>query len=174
MRIAVALSGWVAIALLAWVRPGVRQCTCSPSGILRAPQTTGALVEVDATPPPARVEQIPAPPSRSAVWLDGEWTWRRGGGAWTPGRWVEGPRAAAFSPWVFERGPDGRLWYAPGLWRDDKGTPIAPPPALAAATVQFGAVVSAEGIPETTGPTVRPRSAPSAVPPESPARPKHD
>jgi hypothetical protein len=73
-----------------------------------------------------------------------------------PGRWVIEAPDTAFSPWVFVRGPDGTLWYAPGVWRDAKGNAIDAPTALAVATVQAGEVVTADGTVETTGPTLRP------------------
>jgi hypothetical protein len=127
-----------------------------------APQVTAALVEVTSPPPPARVEIVPAVPSATAVWVDGEWLWRRARWAWLPGRWVEEPPGVTFSPWAFVRGPDGSLWVAPGVWRDAAGTPIDPPPSLAVASVETGAVVTAEGATETTGPTVRARPRPAS------------
>ena len=128
------------------------------------PQPTSALSEVAAPPPPARVEIIPAEPSSTAVWLDGEWIWRRAQWAWLPGRWVNPPADALWAPWVFERGPDGRLWYAPSAWRRPDGTVADPPPALATASPETGAVVDATGTIVTTGPTLRalPRAASSS------------
>ncbi len=120
------------------------------------PQPTSALVSVATPPPPARVELVPARPNALAVWVDGEWTWRRALWAWMPGRWVEPAAGSTFSPWVFVRGSDGALWYAPGVWRDAKGTQVDAPPALAVATVETGEVVNAQGTTEATGPTLRP------------------
>jgi hypothetical protein len=131
-------------------------------------QPQSALQEVDESPPPARVEILPPVPSPQAVWVDGEWMWRRERWAWLPGRWVDLPPGIAFSPWVFLRGPDGRLWYAPGVWRDiSLRTPVDPPGALATASVETGVVVTAEGATEVTGPSIRqrPRPASSAAPP---------
>src|SRR5258708_16387182 len=130
------------------------------------PQPQSALVEVARSPPPARVEVVPARPKASSVWVDGEWTWRRERWAWTPGRWVAEPAGAAFSPWVFVRAADGTLWYAPGVWRDTKGALTPAPRALAVATVEDTEVVNAEGATETTGPTLRPgrTRAPAAQP----------
>jgi hypothetical protein len=118
------------------------------------PQPTSALVEVSRPPPPARVEAVPARPSPKAVWLDGEWAWRRGRWAWLIGRWVEPLPEAAYSPWVFVRGLDGSLYYAPGTWRDAKGDPIDPPTALALGQVESNIVVDADGTVEPTGPTL--------------------
>jgi hypothetical protein len=120
-------------------------------------QPTSALVEVGEPPPPARVEVLPPRPGPSAVWIDGEWMWRRGRWAWLSGRWCNPPPGAVFSPWVFERGPDGRLWYTPGVWRTAAGSPVEAPPALAYAAVQTAAVIDADGTVDVTGPTLRDR-----------------
>jgi hypothetical protein len=120
-------------------------------------QPPAALERVDHAPPPARVEILPARPTPEAVWVDGEWLWHRGRWAWLLGRWVTPPQGAVYAPWVFVRGPDGTLWYAPGAWRDARGGgPLdAAPRALALASVQGGAVVNAEGEVEPTGPILR-------------------
>ena len=128
-------------------------------------QLTSALVQVDTPPPPARVEVLPLRPTRKAVWLDGEWTWRRGRWAWVPGRWVDPPGSASFSLWVFVRGPDGALWYAPGVWHDASGAAVAAPEPEAVAAVEAGDVVNADGSTSTTGPTLRPVRAGGARPP---------
>ncbi|MGA2447563.1 MAG: hypothetical protein ABTD50_02675 [Polyangiaceae bacterium] len=125
------------------------------------PQPTGALVEVERPPPPPRVEVLPARPAARSVWIDGEWTWRRGRWAWLVGRWVEPPPGARFSPWAFVRAPNGTLYFAPGAWRDTRGSVVEAPAALALAAVQSTEVVDADGTVVTTGPTLsdRPRSA---------------
>lgn len=125
-------------------------------------QPQDALVEVVTPPPPGRVEVVPAKPKAGAVWVDGEWTWRRRRWSWTAGRWVMAPKGAAFSPWVFERGADGRYWYAPGAWRDAKGAVVSPPEPLASAKVDSAAVVNASGVTEATGVTARPGASPTA------------
>ncbi|MGA7121268.1 MAG: hypothetical protein WBY94_14285 [Polyangiaceae bacterium] len=125
-----------------------------------APQPQSALEEVSSSLPPGRVESVPDRPTRSAVWLDGEWVWRRTRWSWLPGRWVEAPSGARFSPWAFVRGADGRLWYAAGVWRDRAGSPIDAPPPLAAAQVGSAPVVNASGDAENTGPTL-PASSPA-------------
>jgi hypothetical protein len=130
-----------------------------------SPQPTEALIEVGEPPPPARVEVLPARPTVTAVWIDGEWLWRRGRWAWLSGRWCDAPPGASFSPWVFARGADGRLWYAPGVWRNTSGAPIDPPTALAYASVQSEAVTNANGSIETTGPTQRDRPSPKTEDP---------
>ena len=130
-----------------------------------APQPPSALVEVDQAPPPARVEIVPARPSALAVWVDGEWIWRRGRWAWLTGRWVTPPPGARFCAWVFVRGTDGRLWSAPGTWRDASGAVVDLKP-LALASVEAGAVIDADGTAETTGPILHDRPHPAL--PEAP------
>jgi len=130
-----------------------------------APQATSSLVLVDQAPPPARVEVVPARPSELAVWVDGEWIWRHGRWAWLTGRWVTPPPGAVFSAWVFVRGADGRLWSAPGAWRDASGGVLDLKP-LAMASVEAGVVVDADGTAETTGPILHDRPHPAQ--PESP------
>jgi hypothetical protein len=118
-------------------------------------QPTSALTELRLPQPPARVEAVPPRPKPTAVWIDGEWAWRRGRWAWLPGRWVEAPPGETFSPWVVVRGPDGRLWMAPGTWRDAKGNAIEGPRALAYGVVDSGQVVNAAGSIEPTGRTLK-------------------
>ncbi|MGH7298409.1 MAG: hypothetical protein ACRELB_25945, partial [Polyangiaceae bacterium] len=127
-----------------------------------APQPTAALEPVDRPPPPARVEIVPGRPSHQAVWIDGEWMWRRASWAWLPGRWVVPPAGASFSAWAFVRRADGTLWYAPGVWRDATGAVMAAPAPLALADVEAGAVVDADGSVESTGPILRARARPAA------------
>jgi hypothetical protein len=73
-----------------------------------------------------------------------------------PGRWVNPPPGVTFSPWVFVRRDDGTLWYAPGVWRGEKGEVVGPPAAEAVAAVEAGEVVNADGTTSVTGPTLRP------------------
>jgi hypothetical protein len=149
MRIYVALANLFALA-----------CSQTLAHPPYTPQPQTALLEVTLPQPPGRIETVPDRPSRSSVWVDGEWTWRRARWAWQPGRWVEPPAAASFSPSVFERGPDGRLWYAPGTWRDANGLPVAAPPPLASAIVASVEVVNASGAIEGTGRTLQHSSVP--------------
>jgi len=51
-----------------------------------------------------------------------------------------------------DRGRDGRLYEAPGTWRDRTGAALEPPPPLATArTEPTGGVVDAEGEVEPVG-----------------------
>jgi len=138
-------------------------------------QPTTALTAVPMPPPPARVEVVPPRPAGGAVWVDGEWVFRRGRWAWSLGEWVAPAPGTFFSPWTAVRSADGTLLHAPGVWRNAKGEPIAPPPPLALATVQAGPVVDAEGVNEAIGRTVKPGSmAPSSsapLPAPSPSSP---
>jgi hypothetical protein len=115
-----------------------------------SPQPTSALVPVPIEPPPARAERVPPRPSDRAVWIDGEWSWRRRRWVWTPGRWVEPPSGLTYSPWVTVRGADGTLYFAPSAWRTARGETAPAPRALAVANVESGAVVDPEGDPERT------------------------
>jgi hypothetical protein len=119
-------------------------------------QPTSALVELRVPPPPARVESVPPrPDAGGAVWIDGEWTWRRSRWAWIPGRWVVPPAGETFSPWVVVRGEDGRLWQAPGTWRDTKSNAVDAPTPVAVAVVDSGQGVNASGATEPTGRTLK-------------------
>ncbi|MDP9034430.1 MAG: hypothetical protein M3O50_06455, partial [Myxococcota bacterium] len=120
-----------------------------------ARQSESALTPVGYPPPPARVEFLPARPSKQSVWVDGEWAWRGRRWSWRPGRWVVPPEGARFSPWVLVRGEDGALYFASGAWRDAKGGALREPAALAVAKPTTGAVVNPEGEREVTGNTLR-------------------
>jgi hypothetical protein len=154
MRAAFVVSGAFAVA-----------CSGSLPHPTYTSQPSSALVEVSLPPPPARVEVVPPRPVARAVWIDGEWTFRRARWAWTPGRWVQAPADATFSPWVFVTAPDGALFYAKGVWRDAKGEALPDPVPLALATVDSVSVVNADGTTAITGPTRRPgRGAPRPGP----------
>jgi len=121
-----------------------------------SPQPTSALVVLSAPPPPARVENVPPRPDVSGVvWIDGEWTFRRGRWSWSPGHWVVPPPDQTFSPWVVVRGVDGQLWQAPGTWRDAKGNAVEAPTPIVVAVVDSGQVVNASGVTEVTGRTLK-------------------
>jgi hypothetical protein len=129
-----------------------------------AAQPSSALSLVPIAPPPSRVEQVPDSPGRGAVWVDGEWVYRRGRWAWLLGRWVTVPAGASFSPWAIVRAPDGALYFAPGVWRDKSGKPIDPPVPIAFASASAGPVVDAEGMIQMTGRTVKTGAAAAKTP----------
>jgi hypothetical protein len=114
-------------------------------------QPTSALEEVSFPAPPARVEFVPPSPAHGAVWIRGEWSWQGRRWAWKPGVWVIPPEGAAYARWVSVRGNDGRLFYAPGTWRNVSGQEVAAPEPLKAAPSRAGVVVNAEDEPEMTG-----------------------
>jgi hypothetical protein len=160
MRAALRL-GFVGLSLLAW---GCGGALPRPPYL---PQPSSALSIVPLAPPPPRVEQVPDSPAKGAVWIDGEWVYRRGRWAWLLGRWVAVPTGASFSPWVIVRASDGALYFAPGTWRDKSGNSVDAPAPLAEAITSAGPVVDAEGVIQMTGRTVKPETA--ASPPASPA-----
>ena len=93
-------------------------------------QPERAFVEVPYPPPAGKVEMVPPPPRRDAVWIDGQWLWQGHRWVWQLGGWVVPPRGARFSPWETRRLGDGQLVFAPAAWRDDSGREIAPPAIL--------------------------------------------
>lgn len=121
-----------------------------------SPQPTSALVEVEYPPPPARAETVPARPTDDAVWIDGEWTWRRRRWAWNPGRWVEAPAGATYSPWTAVRASDGTFFYAPGAWRDAHGAAVTEPKPLALAGITSNVIFDAEGDVQRAGRVLSP------------------
>jgi hypothetical protein len=160
MRITVHGYGWAAglvVGLAAWA------CSGSLPHPPYVPQPSSALTAIPIEPPPARVEAVPASPARGAVWVDGEWTYRRGRWAWVLGRWVIPAPDTAFSPWTVVRSADGDLLQAPGVWRDKQGNPIDPPAPLKMAEAQAGSVVDPEGVTEQTGRTLTAIPKPVAV-----------
>jgi len=67
-------------------------------------------------PPPPRVETPPAPPSPTAVWQPGHWSWSGGQYAWLPGQYVQRPAATAnWVPGYWQQGPSGWVWIE-GRW----------------------------------------------------------
>jgi hypothetical protein len=120
-----------------------------------AAQATTALVPISTSPPPGRIETIPAKPPQADAWVDGEWLFRHDRWYWLLGRWVKTPPGATYSPWVVVRSVDGAPWYAPSVWRDANGAIIDAPPALAEATASGETVVDPEGDPEDTGRSIK-------------------
>lgn len=98
------------------------------------PVSAADYVEVPNAPRVPQVEVLPERPAGGAVWVDGSWTWDGERYRWRSGAWVIPPPGARLSPWaIVRRKGDGQLFFAPAVWRDAKGTPIAAPEALARA-----------------------------------------
>jgi hypothetical protein len=131
-------------------------CGSSLSEPNYAPQPPSSFVAVGFSPPPARVEIVPARPQPGVVWVDGEWSWDASRWAWEPGRWVMAPMRARFAKWASIRRRDGTLLVAPGTWRNGDGREVPAPPALATARAGSGSVWDAEGQRENTAPNVLP------------------
>jgi hypothetical protein len=113
-------------------------------------QPTEALVEVDYPPPPARVEFLTERPASEAVWLNGEWSWTGRRWGWKPGGWVVVPPGAAYAKLTLVRRQDGKLFSAPGTWRNEKGEEITPPEFLSSSPSKSSGVVDPEGGPAPT------------------------
>ncbi|HMI84043.1 MAG TPA: YXWGXW repeat-containing protein [Polyangiaceae bacterium] len=120
-----------------------------------ASQPTSALVEVDYPPPPARVEFLTTRPASDAVWLNGEWSWTGRRWAWKPGGWVKVPEGGAYAKLTLARRSDGKLFSAPGTWRNAKGEEIAAPEIISASPSKASAVVDPEGDPAPTAADLR-------------------
>jgi hypothetical protein len=145
------------IATAIAVAVGLKLAACG-SSIPQPPaaaQSAGALVEVDYPPPPARVEMVPKRPSDDAVWVNGEWLWQGRRWSWRAGMWVVSPKNAAYARRVLVRRGDGKLFFAPGTWRDADGGEVPAPPERVARPAT-GAVTNSEGETEPTGADVHP------------------
>jgi hypothetical protein len=114
-----------------------------------------ALVEVDYPPPPARVEFVPERPQSDAVWLNGEWSWSGRRWAWKEGGWVVVPEGARYAKLALVRRKDGKLFAAPGTWRNAQGAEITPPEFVKAGGAQATSVVDPEGDPAPTAGDLR-------------------
>lgn len=83
------------------------------------------MFEVPYPPPPGHVETVPPQPTQAEVWVDGQWDWTGDDYRWLDGGWVVPPANARFSPWTTLRKKDGRLYFAPAAWRDERGRVVA-------------------------------------------------
>ena len=113
-------------------------------------QPTSALVEVDYPPPPARVDFVTEQPGKNAVWLNGEWSWTGRRWAWKPGGWVVVPEGAAYAKLTLVRRGDGKLFAAPGTWRNAQGEEVPAPEFKSATSTKGTSVVDPEGDPAPT------------------------
>lgn len=130
---------------------------CSPPRLPHPPYVkhpTAALEEVPYPAPPPLVENVPDAPSKTAVWVDGEWRYSAGQWRWSRGSWVAPSAGLAFSPAVEVRGLDGTLYFAPGTWRNATGEAVDDPEPLARARSQSSnTVMNASGERESVGRT---------------------
>jgi hypothetical protein len=93
-------------------------------------------IRVTVAPPAMRVEERPAAPSATHVWIPGHWVWREGQHVWASGHWVLAPNGYTWehSRWVLENG----AWsFYEGHWRH-----VAPP----APTVVYQPVAPAQPV----------------------------
>ena len=67
--------------------------------------------------------------------------------------WVVALPKARYARRVLVRRSDGKLFFAPGTWRDEAGREVSAPPEKVARSVS-GAVVNPEGEVEPTAPDV--------------------
>src|SRR5690349_8558045 len=143
-------------------------------------QPTNALVEVDYPPPPARVEFVTEQPAKNTVWLNGEWSWTGRRWSWKQGGWVVVPEGATYAKVTVVRRSDGKLFFAPGAWRNAKGEEVQAPAFKVASASKSTAVVDPEGDPAPTAadqPTdggVDARVAAPDQPEERPQKPKEE
>jgi hypothetical protein len=111
---------------------------------------TAALVEVDYPPPPARIEFVPDQPSKDAVWVNGEWWWMGHRWGWKSGGWVVPPEGLKYAKLTLVRRNDGRLFAAPGTWRDADGGEANAPDFIQTSSEKSSSVVDPEGDPAPT------------------------
>jgi hypothetical protein len=99
-----------------------------------APQPSDAFVDVPYPPPAGHVETVPARPSRTALWIDGQWSWDGERWEWRPGGWVAPDPGARFARWQIRIQADGQLRFAGASWRDAGGHLLRPPHVLVTAS----------------------------------------
>jgi hypothetical protein len=156
------------IAILSGIAVAAARLMACSSQIPQPPaaaQPQSALVEVAYPPPPARVEFVPSRPSDDSVWVNGEWLWAGRRWSWRPGMWVVAPPNAAYARRVLVRRSDGRLFCAPGTWRDKQGQEVTAP-AEKIGRPASGAIVNPEGETEPTGADIHPDAGDAVSPHE--------
>lgn len=84
------------------------------AGLAVVPVSANAgYVYVQAGPPTAVVERVPARPGGGYVWVGGYYRWAGGRYVWAPGAWVRHGGAWCGGHWRHT----GRGWYwVPGRW----------------------------------------------------------
>lgn len=133
---------------------------CACTSALPQPATVAqpeeAFEPVPYPPPPPRPEWVPEAPAPDAVWVDGEWQFRRRW-RWVYGRWVRPPEGAGFARSALRITEQGVLTYAPGSWRSAEGAVLQEPRALAVAAADGGDVVEDLGRNVDVGPNTNAR-----------------
>jgi hypothetical protein len=124
----------LAIAALAGVTIELFACGGRLPQPASATQPPDAFHEVPYPPPPAKVEYVPDPPRKDAVWVNGQWRWLTTDWRWERGGWYAVPAGLGFARWETRREVDGRLLFAPASWRDARGQEAPTPTLLAQAT----------------------------------------
>jgi len=93
-----------------------------------------ARAVVATTPPPARVEVVPAPPALNWNWVPGHWSWQNSQHVWVAGHWLE-PRPGQVYVQAYWTQEGGRWIYHEGRWQS-MGTPQQQPVAIVTAPPQ--------------------------------------
>ncbi len=70
---------------------------------------------IEAPPPQAQYEVIPAMPGAGYVWLGGYWSWQFGRHVWVGGRWAYPPAGYGWVPGRWGRESRGWRWHG-GYW----------------------------------------------------------
>ena len=123
LRLVVALAGFAGVVAMG--------CGSSFPPPPLVPQTDDAFSEVPYPPPPAQIEFVPDVPDGNVAWVDGAWTWEGTQWRWKRGGWFSVPPGTAYAPWQTKRAPDGRLLFAPAVWRGANGAPVDAPEPVA-------------------------------------------
>jgi hypothetical protein len=111
----------IALAAVAALFGACPACGSSLPHPSEATQPDTAFERVPYPPPAAHVETIPPRPHAGAVWIDGGWLWQGRRWVWQAGGWVDAPSKVT---------ADGRLMFAPAIWRAPDGREMAPPPPI--------------------------------------------
>ncbi|WP_394845854.1 hypothetical protein LZC95_00125 [Pendulispora brunnea] len=89
---------------------------CIAGCVATASNPTPRGVVVNGPPPAPLQEDRPAPPSATAVWVNGYWHWTGAQYTWIPGHWEHAPPGQT---WYGPRygSSEGTFFYQPGGWK---------------------------------------------------------
>lgn len=96
-------------------------CTPRVAGPPLGPHENEAPMVVPYPPPAARPEELTDPPSETAVWVDGSYSWVGARYQWEEGGWFEPTPGNYYAPPLLVRRRNGDLFYYPGHWHLDSG-----------------------------------------------------